>query len=632
MRPEPVVYGDRKVYPVSAFNRGVASWLQRLPTVWVEGEITELRRQDQWGSVFFTLKDPADGSCLPVSIPRGTFDALRLEIANGASVHVFGRPELYAARGTFRLRALSLEPVGLGALLAEIERRKAKLAAEGLFARTRPLPVFPRRIGLLTGADAAARGDFLTAVHARFPAARIVVFETAVQGPAAPRSIVAGLEALAAEDSVDVVVLARGGGSFEDLLPVQRRGRRPLGGVLPGPGRLGRRTRAGHAALRPRRGRPRLDADRRGPARRPGRARAARAARLSPHDARARGRAHRRSCRRAARGAPRVARPRGTPHGHAGPGAARRRRRAAGTRPRAPRRAQAGPRRGARRTGCGRSRPRRRSAAATRSSAPRAPSCARDRRSSRAGAWTSSSPRAASAQPSRRPGERRAGADVRGGARRAREDRRRARERPGGPRGGARALEPRRGALPPLPREARRRAGRGGGARPAAPTRRRARERPGLRLPDEVRGAPRDRRPAALRSWLLSGGACSRSAPGPGTRSRTTGTRTRSSRSSRTRAWRAGSRRRRSPRPRRSRWSRARRGAALPGRELRRGGQRLRPLQRRRPRPRSLGDQPRPPARAASSSSSSTSEARADGRAGRIASRPSSGRSAGTAT
>jgi exodeoxyribonuclease VII large subunit len=221
VRPEPVVHGDRKVYPVSAFNRGVASWLERLPTVWVEGEVTELRRQDGWQSVFFTLKDPADGACLPVSMPRAGFDALRLDLSDGATVHVFGRPELFAARGAFRLRALTIEPLGLGALLAGIERLKRRLAAEGLFdpARKRALPVFPRRVALLTGAEAAAKRDFVTAVAARFPAARVVVAETAVQGPGAPAAIAARLAALADEPEVDVVVLARGGGSFEDLLP-----------------------------------------------------------------------------------------------------------------------------------------------------------------------------------------------------------------------------------------------------------------------------------------------------------------------------------------------------------------------------------------------------------------------------
>ena len=221
VKVEPLVYGDRRVYTVSAFNRGIASWLERLPTVWVEGEVTELRRQSGWQSVFFTLKDTGDGSCLAVSMPRAGFDALRLELADGARVHVFGRPELFEARGTFRLRALSLEPVGLGALLAGIERLKRRLAAEGLFdpARKRPLPALPRRIALLTGPEAAAKRDFVAAVTARFPAARVLVAEAAVQGARAPQEIAAALAELAREPDVDVLVLARGGGSFEDLLP-----------------------------------------------------------------------------------------------------------------------------------------------------------------------------------------------------------------------------------------------------------------------------------------------------------------------------------------------------------------------------------------------------------------------------
>ncbi|HSK15966.1 MAG TPA: exodeoxyribonuclease VII large subunit [Gaiellaceae bacterium] len=221
MKVEPILYGDRKVYPVATFNRGVASWLARLPTLWIEGEVTELRRQDAWQSVFFTLKDLEDGSCLPVTMPRGTFDALASLPANGDRVHVFGRPELYTARGTFSLRALGLEPLGLGALLARIEGLKRKLAAEGLFAqeRKRPLPLLPRRIGLLTGRDAAAKRDFVTAVQARFPAAQVLVAETAVQGPQAAGAIAATLAELCAAPEVDVVVVSRGGGSFQDLLP-----------------------------------------------------------------------------------------------------------------------------------------------------------------------------------------------------------------------------------------------------------------------------------------------------------------------------------------------------------------------------------------------------------------------------
>src|SRR5881398_948863 len=131
---EPIEYGDRKVYTVAAFNRGVADWLGRLPTVWVEGEVTELRRQQRWQSVFFTLKDPADGACLGVTMPRGQFDGLRLDLGNGERVHVYGRPELWESRGEFRLGAVSIERFGLGDHLAALERLKKKLAAEGLFA------------------------------------------------------------------------------------------------------------------------------------------------------------------------------------------------------------------------------------------------------------------------------------------------------------------------------------------------------------------------------------------------------------------------------------------------------------------------------------------------------------------
>jgi exodeoxyribonuclease VII large subunit len=221
VKVEPLLYGDRKVYTVSAFNRGVASWVARLPSIWVEGEVTEFRRRQGWQSVFFTLKDSTDGACLSVSMPRGRFDGLRLDLADGMTVHVYGRPELYEARGVFQLRALSIEPLGLGAVLAGLERLKRKLATEGLFVpeRKRPLPVLPRRIGVLTGNEAAAKRDFVTAVQTRFPAANLLVAQTYVQGQAAPAAIAATLQTLAREPEVDVIVLTRGGGSFEDLLP-----------------------------------------------------------------------------------------------------------------------------------------------------------------------------------------------------------------------------------------------------------------------------------------------------------------------------------------------------------------------------------------------------------------------------
>src|SRR6185437_1971168 len=124
-------------------------------------------------------------------------------------------------RGEFRLRALSLERFGLGDHLAALERLKTKLAAEGLFAaeRKRPLPLLPARIGVVTGNDAAAKRDVITTIQTRFPPANVLVAETYVQGPRAALEIVDALRALCDHDDVDVIVLTRGGGSFEDLLP-----------------------------------------------------------------------------------------------------------------------------------------------------------------------------------------------------------------------------------------------------------------------------------------------------------------------------------------------------------------------------------------------------------------------------
>ena len=220
MKVEATEVEGRKVYSVRAFNRGVATYLQRLPTLWVEGEVTELRRQERWATVYFTLKDPDSEACLAAQIPRGQFDALRLDLADGERVHVYGRPELYEQRGDFHLRALTIERFGIGAHLAALERLKEKLAAEGLFAanRKRPLPRIPTLIGLVTGNDAAAKRDVLTAITTRFPPARVLVAETYVQGPRAAPAIATAIADLCAH-GVDVVVLARGGGSFEDLLP-----------------------------------------------------------------------------------------------------------------------------------------------------------------------------------------------------------------------------------------------------------------------------------------------------------------------------------------------------------------------------------------------------------------------------
>ena len=218
---EHLLYGDRKVFTVSAFNRGIGLHLGRLPTLWVEGEVTELRRNPAWANVFLTLKDPKTAATLTVSIARPVYDRLELELNEGETVHVAGRAELYEQKAELGFRATTIERIGVGGHLLALELLKRKLAADGLFAteRKRRLPRVPRAVGILTGADAAARGDLLATIAARFPAMKVVVCETRVQGRGAPEAIVGALASLTEHPEVDVVVLSRGGGSVEDLLP-----------------------------------------------------------------------------------------------------------------------------------------------------------------------------------------------------------------------------------------------------------------------------------------------------------------------------------------------------------------------------------------------------------------------------
>ncbi len=220
-KPTPTRYGDREVYSVAGFNRGVASWIDRLPEVWVEGEIAELKHQQRWSFAYLTLKDPADGSVLSAQVPRARMDAVTPPLKPGDRVHVLGRGGLFEKRGEFRFRITAVEQFGLGLVLRQIEELRRRLADEGLFAaeRKRPLPRLPRVIGLICGSDAAAKRDVVETATARYPPARFEVVEVAVQGARAPQQLVAALRRLDADPSVDVIVLARGGGSFEDLLP-----------------------------------------------------------------------------------------------------------------------------------------------------------------------------------------------------------------------------------------------------------------------------------------------------------------------------------------------------------------------------------------------------------------------------
>jgi len=213
--------GDRRVYSVAGFNQGIAWYLRKLPAVWVEGELAELRRSASWGQVYLTLKDPEGGQTLQATMTRTRFDRLAPPPVAGERVQVLGRAEIWSRSGELRLAVLELERFGLGQLLRQIEELRRKLAAEGLFAaeRKRPLPFLPRVIGLVCGTDAAAKRDVVETATARHPPARFRVVETVVQGAGAPGRIAAAVRELDADPEVEVIVLARGGGSVEDLLP-----------------------------------------------------------------------------------------------------------------------------------------------------------------------------------------------------------------------------------------------------------------------------------------------------------------------------------------------------------------------------------------------------------------------------
>jgi exodeoxyribonuclease VII large subunit len=223
-KPTPTTYGDRTVYTVAGFNQGVADWLGRLGNVWVEGELSELKRTDRWGLVYFCLKD--ETSILHASMQRDRFDKIAPAPAVGDRVHAFGRGELWHRKGEFRFRAFAIEQFGLGQLLRRIEEVRVRLAGDGLFAeeRKQPLPFLPRVVGLVCGSDAAAKRDVVETAATRHPAVRFRILETAVQGPSAAADVAAALRALDADPLVDVIVLARGGGSVEDLLPFSDEG------------------------------------------------------------------------------------------------------------------------------------------------------------------------------------------------------------------------------------------------------------------------------------------------------------------------------------------------------------------------------------------------------------------------
>lgn len=208
-------------WPVREVNAKVKAWIERLGHIWVEGQITQVNMKPSWKLSYITLRDPEVEASVSVTCDTSLIRSLPTPLADGDRVVVYGKPAFYAGRGSFSLWVTEIRPVGVGELLARIERLRKQLAAEGLFdpARKKKLPFLPNNIGLITGRGSAAERDVLSVAAARWPEVRFTVRNTAVQGARAVPEIIAALEELDANPEVDVIIIARGGGSVEDLLP-----------------------------------------------------------------------------------------------------------------------------------------------------------------------------------------------------------------------------------------------------------------------------------------------------------------------------------------------------------------------------------------------------------------------------
>ncbi|HWB67323.1 MAG TPA: exodeoxyribonuclease VII large subunit [Mycobacteriales bacterium] len=217
----PLESSPESPLPVRTVARALGDWIGRLGRIWVEGQVTQLTRRPGQGRCFLVLRDPAAEMSLNVSAPRALVEQLQPPLAEGARIVVWGQPEFWAVRGSLTFAAHDIRPVGVGALLARLEQLRTTLAAEGLFApeRKRPLPFLPRTVGLVTGRASAAERDVVENATRRWPAVAFRVEPVAVQGPYAVTEVIGALRRLDADPDVDVIVIARGGGSMEDLLP-----------------------------------------------------------------------------------------------------------------------------------------------------------------------------------------------------------------------------------------------------------------------------------------------------------------------------------------------------------------------------------------------------------------------------
>jgi len=208
-------------WPVRTVARKITEWINRLGAVWVEGQITQVSARPGTATAFLTLRDPSVDMSMSLTSPIGLVRGMDPPLTDGSRVVVHGKPTFFAGRGTLSLRVDEIRAVGIGELLARIERLRKLLNAEGLFdpRRKRRPPFLPNKIGLITGRASAAERDVLTNARNRWPGARFRVINVAVQGATAVPQILTALSTLDRDAEVDVIVLARGGGSVEDLLP-----------------------------------------------------------------------------------------------------------------------------------------------------------------------------------------------------------------------------------------------------------------------------------------------------------------------------------------------------------------------------------------------------------------------------
>ncbi|HET9422983.1 MAG TPA: exodeoxyribonuclease VII large subunit [Nocardioides sp.] len=212
--------------PVRSIANAISGWVDRLGAVWVEGQVAQVSRRPGLQTVFMTLRDSVADISVPVTCSRTLFDGLNPPLVEGASVLVHAKPYYYANRGTLSLQAREIRMVGLGELLAQLERRRQLLAAEGLFdtALKRALPFLPTRVGLVTAPRSAAERDVLDNATRRWPGVSFEVVHATMQGQRAAAEVISAVERLDHHADVDVIVIARGGGSVEDLLPFSDEG------------------------------------------------------------------------------------------------------------------------------------------------------------------------------------------------------------------------------------------------------------------------------------------------------------------------------------------------------------------------------------------------------------------------